>query len=48
MDFVESGAWLLADVYGITKNKDRVEFAEILKSVNVPVFVPKSGMELNG
>ena len=43
MDFVEAAANLMAEVYGIPKNKNREDIARILEAVNVSVFVPKSG-----
>ena len=44
MDFVEAGANLLAEVYGIEKNKNREDIANIISTVNVPAFEPKSGI----
>lgn len=46
MDFVEAAANLLAEVYGLPKNKDRTEIAKILLTVNVPKFEPKSGVKI--
>ena len=45
MDFVEAGANLLAEVYGIEKNKNREDIANIISTVNVPAFEPKSGIQ---
>lgn len=46
MDFIEASANLLAEVYGIPKNKDRAEIARIILTVNVPKFEPKSGVKI--
>merc|ERR1719420_1890513 len=46
MDFVEAATNLLAEVYGIPKNKNREEIASIIATVNVPVFEPKSGVKI--
>jgi len=46
MDFVEAGANLLAEVYGIEKNKNREDIANIISTVNVPAFEPKSGIKI--
>jgi len=46
MDFVEAGANLLAEVYGIEKNKNREDIANIISTVNVPAFEPKSGVKI--
>eukprot|EP00088_Acartia_fossae_P034488 TRINITY_DN353_c0_g1_i1.p1 TRINITY_DN353_c0_g1~~TRINITY_DN353_c0_g1_i1.p1 ORF type:complete len:1113 (+),score=407.62 TRINITY_DN353_c0_g1_i1:244-3582(+) len=46
MDFVDAAANLLAEVYGIEKNRNRADIVNILSMVNVPQFVPKSGVKI--
>jgi len=46
MDYVVAAANLMAEVYGIPKNTDRVYIAEVLTTVNVPKFEPKSGVKI--
>lgn len=46
MDFVKSGANLMAEVYGIVGSKDDSEIATILKRVNVPPFKPRDGVKI--
>uniref|UniRef100_A0A8C5MVR8 E1 ubiquitin-activating enzyme n=1 Tax=Leptobrachium leishanense TaxID=445787 RepID=A0A8C5MVR8_9ANUR len=47
LDYVLSAANLLAQTYGIAGSTDRVELVEILKSVKVPEFIPKSGVKIH-
>lgn len=46
MDFVEAAANLQAVVYGLPTNKNRDEISKILSTVNVPAFVPRSGIKI--
>jgi len=46
MDFVDSAANLMAEVYGIEKNRSREDMIKIMSLVNVPPFVPKSGVKI--
>jgi len=46
MDFVEAGANLRAEIYGIEKNKDRAAIKAIIETINIPQFVPKSGVKI--
>jgi len=46
MDFVVAGANLRAEVFGIQKCHDRDRIKEITDTVNVPPFVPKSGIKI--
>ena len=45
-DFVEAAANLRAENYGIQGTKDKEEIKSILKTVNVPVFTPRSGVKI--
>ncbi|XP_050457756.1 ubiquitin-like modifier-activating enzyme 1 [Cataglyphis hispanica] len=46
MDYIVAAANLKAKVYGIPTNRDREEIAEILATVKVPEFTPKSGVKI--
>merc|ERR1712179_127993 len=46
MDFVEAGANLRAEIYGIEKNKDRTAIKAIIETMNIPHFEPKSGVKI--
>jgi len=46
MDFIDAAANLLAEVYGVEKNRNREEIVKILATVNVPEFVPRSGVKI--
>merc|ERR1719435_422433 len=46
MDFVVAAVNLRADVYGIGQNKNRAEIKSIIAEVNVPQFVPQSGVKI--
>jgi len=46
MDYIVAAANLMAEVYGIAKNDDRGYIAEVLTTVNVPKFEPKSGVKI--
>jgi len=46
MDFVDAAANLMAEVYGLEKNRNRDEMKSIISMVNVPPFVPKSGVKI--
>uniref|UniRef100_A0A0N4ZA27 E1 ubiquitin-activating enzyme n=1 Tax=Parastrongyloides trichosuri TaxID=131310 RepID=A0A0N4ZA27_PARTI len=45
-NFVYSGALLQAEQYGITFNLTDIEFRQILSSVDVPKYEPKSGIKI--
>lgn len=45
-DFVEAAANLRAVNYGIQGTKDKDQIKAILKTVNVPVFTPQSGVKI--
>jgi len=46
MDFVLAAANLRAEVYGLPQNKDVEAIKQILQEVNVPDFVPQSGIKI--
>jgi ubiquitin-activating enzyme E1 len=46
IDFIVSAANLRADMYGIEQNRDYVQVIELVKRVNVPPFVPMSGVKI--
>jgi len=46
MDFIMAAANLRAEIYGIGQNKNQAEIISILAEVNVPVFVPQSGVKI--
>jgi len=46
MDFIMAAANLRAEIYGIGLNKNQDEIISILALVNVPVFVPMSGVKI--
>ena len=43
LGYVISASNLLADVYGITQNRDESFFLKVLQTVHVPEFTPKAG-----
>lgn len=47
MDYVLSGANLLAQTYGLPGSTDRAGLVKILQNVNVPVFTPRSGVKIH-
>uniref|UniRef100_A0A673XX41 E1 ubiquitin-activating enzyme n=1 Tax=Salmo trutta TaxID=8032 RepID=A0A673XX41_SALTR len=47
MDYVMSGANLFAQSYGMQGSTDRVGVAQILDSLSVPTFVPRSGVKIH-
>ncbi|KAJ8936851.1 hypothetical protein NQ318_012812 [Aromia moschata] len=46
LDYIVAGANLKATVYGIPTNRDRKYIAEIVNKIEVPEFVPKSGVKI--
>jgi len=46
MDYIVAAANLKAKVYEIPINRDREEIAEILATVKIPEFTPKSGVKI--
>ncbi|CAH1179580.1 unnamed protein product [Phaedon cochleariae] len=46
LDYVVAGANLKAHVYGLPANRDRAYIAEVLSKVEVPEFIPKSGVKI--
>nr|XP_023026513.1 ubiquitin-like modifier-activating enzyme 1 [Leptinotarsa decemlineata] len=46
LDYVLAAANLKAQVYGIPTNRDRAYIAEVVSKVEVPEFVPKSGVKI--
>eukprot|EP00117_Sycon_ciliatum_P031358 scpid5278/ scgid24543/ Ubiquitin-like modifier-activating enzyme 1; Ubiquitin-activating enzyme E1 len=47
LDYVVAGANLFAGVYGISGTRDRAAVAAIANAVEVPAFVPKSGVKID-
>lgn len=46
LDYIYAGANLKAQVYGIPQTRDRQLVAELVKQVEVPEFVPRSGVKI--
>lgn len=46
MDFIVSAANLRANIYGIQQNRDYETNTEMVKTVVVPIFEPKSGVKI--
>ncbi|XP_047102553.1 ubiquitin-like modifier-activating enzyme 1 [Schistocerca piceifrons] len=46
LDYIIAAANLKAEVYGIPQNRDRGAIASIVEAVEVPEFVPKSGVKI--
>lgn len=46
LDYVVAAANLKAHVYGIPLNRDRAAIAEMIAKVEVPEFIPKSGVKI--
>uniref|UniRef100_A0A336MWA3 E1 ubiquitin-activating enzyme n=1 Tax=Culicoides sonorensis TaxID=179676 RepID=A0A336MWA3_CULSO len=46
LDYIVAAANLKAAVYGIPENRDRNAITEMVNQVQVPVFVPKSGVRI--
>ncbi|XP_054272090.1 ubiquitin-like modifier-activating enzyme 1 [Macrosteles quadrilineatus] len=46
LDYVFAAANLKAHVYGIPQNRDREAISDMVKKVNVPEFIPKSGVKI--
>lgn len=46
LDFVVSGANLKAEVYGMPQVRDRQVIADIVSTIDVPEFVPRSGVKI--
>lgn len=46
IDYVFAAANLKAELYGIPQNRDRAYITEFVKNVEVPPFVPKSGIKI--
>ncbi|PSN34011.1 Ubiquitin-like modifier-activating enzyme 1 [Blattella germanica] len=46
LDYILAAANLKAEVYGIPQNRDREAIANMLQNVNVPEFIPKSGVKI--
>ncbi|XP_076263300.1 ubiquitin-like activating enzyme 1 isoform X2 [Rhynchophorus ferrugineus] len=46
LDYVIAAANLKAQVYGIPTNRDRAYVAELISKIEVPEFVPKSGVKI--
>lgn len=46
LDYVVAAANLKAQVYGLPTNRDRAYIAQIVSQVEVPEFVPKSGVKI--
>lgn len=46
LDYIVAAANLKAEVYGIPHNRDRNYIAQYVNTVDVPVFIPKSGVKI--
>ncbi|XP_028146852.1 ubiquitin-like modifier-activating enzyme 1 [Diabrotica virgifera virgifera] len=46
LDYVIAAANLKAEVYGIPTSRNREQIAEVVMQVNVPEFIPKSGVKI--
>lgn len=46
LDYIVAAANLKAAVYGLPFNRNRDEIAKIVSTVQVPVFIPKSGVKI--
>lgn len=46
LDYIFAAANLKAEVYGIPQNRNREEIAQMVLSVQVPIFEPKSGVKI--
>ncbi|XP_067003227.2 ubiquitin-like modifier-activating enzyme 1 [Anabrus simplex] len=46
LDFILAAANLKAEVYGIPQNRDRSIIADLVSQVEVPEFIPKSGVKI--
>ena len=46
LDYVCAAANLKAEVYGIPQIRDRSQICEMAKKVNIPEFIPKSGIKI--
>ncbi|KAH1011803.1 hypothetical protein HUJ04_001094 [Dendroctonus ponderosae] len=46
LDYVVAGANLKAQVYGLPTNRDRIYIARVAAAVDIPEFVPKSGVKI--
>merc|ERR1719244_552405 len=47
MDYVMAGANLYAQTYGLPGSRDRVALAHTIKSLDIPVFTPRSGVTIH-
>ncbi|KAJ9576640.1 hypothetical protein L9F63_025464 [Diploptera punctata] len=46
LDYIVAAANLKAEVYGVPQNRDREVIAEMVQQVEVPEFIPKSGVKI--
>lgn len=46
LDYIVAGANLRAEMYGMKGTRDRQAVAQVLKKIQVPQFVPKSGVKI--
>lgn len=46
LDFIVAAANLKAHVYGLPANRDRAQIAEVTSKIELPEFVPKSGVKI--